>query len=53
MVAASWGDSDSNAKEMNTKCLMDNDEVKGLSLRQSILFTTIQHLKYIIDDQRE
>ena len=53
MVVASWGESDSDAEEMNTKCLMANDEVKEILLRQSVLLCTMQHLKYIIDDQRE
>ena len=52
-TSASWGDSDSNVEEMNTKCLMVDDEVKDIPLRQSVLLSTVKHLKYIIDDQRE
>ena len=55
MVAAMWGDSGSDAEqeEMNTKCLMFDNEIKEVSLKKYVLLSTLQHLKYIIDDQRE
>ena len=38
MMVASWGDSDSDAEEMNTKCLMDDDEVKDIFLFDNLFF---------------
>ena len=55
MVAASWGDSDSDAdhEEIKTRCLMADDDEVNISHDKAFLKSIIFDLKKIVDNQVE